>query len=118
MVSIGNDIDKMKEMIDSLPESDLIKLNRYIVGKVHEYRSRRDLDKLMSLNVGDIVHFAGKVGVETGRISKINQKTVSVVVEGVVWRVSPSLLKKCEGHKRGEKINSDECIEAEYEVVS
>lgn len=55
-------------------------------------QSRRVLDR-NSLSVGHRVGFRDRQGVERfGQVVKLNQKSASVRVDGMVWRVSYSLL--------------------------
>lgn len=46
--------------------------------------------------IGDTVRFNSKTrGIITGKISKINRKTIKVTTDsGMIWKVSPTLLEK------------------------
>lgn len=65
-------------------------------------RLRQDriiLNAANALNPGDNVTWTGKTGVQSGTVTKINQKTVAVTTHApnpTHWTVSPILLKKVE----------------------
>jgi len=64
---------------------------------VRDQRTWLTRDTARSLNVGDTVTFDAKTrGVITGRVTKVNIKTVAVKCNrtGANWKVHASLLKK------------------------
>lgn len=71
--------------------SDLVALIRH-KQKVLAHKTTKDMD----LKIGDQVSFDSKShGHVSGKVEKINSKTVKVRVENVgIWNVSPQLLKK------------------------
>jgi preprotein translocase subunit YajC len=64
---------------------------------VRDQRTWLTRDTARSLNVGDTVTFDAKTrGIITGRVTKVNVKTVAVKCNrtGTNWKVHASLLKK------------------------
>jgi len=55
-----------------------------------------DRSAAYEFRVGDTVRFDAKTrGIITGKISKINRKTIKIVADsGMIWKVSPTLLEK------------------------
>lgn len=89
-----NDICKDILRMDSLAELSTLskQVNMAIKMRYNELQRR----KAVSFGVGSRVEFTDKLGnVVTGRILKINPKTVQVQADRtmVTWRVTPSLLR-------------------------
>jgi hypothetical protein len=82
--------------IDRLTYEELLNLNRQIVARIKSLRAARDFRKMLDFNVGNTVEFWSQEGrLVRGTVSRLNQKTVSVVTpEGEKWRVPPDLLKR------------------------
>ncbi len=80
--------------------ADLAKFMELVKGastaELHEFKSILDRQLRVSFKVGDKVRFdAGYRGVITGRVTKVNQKTVSVKADtGMNWKVHPTFLSK------------------------
>ena len=71
--------------------SELQKISKIISAR-HKELQRHMATKF---SVGDKVTFSGKYGnVESGKIIKINQKSIDVRTLTNRWRVSPSMLSK------------------------
>jgi hypothetical protein len=80
--------------IANLSEEDLIELNRRIVERLQLIRSAKNLTKLARFSVGMMVEFDTDDGrTISGTVSRLNQRTVTVVSASGRWRVSPSFLR-------------------------
>lgn len=76
--------------IPALSVEELRELNRIIVDEV---RFRTEM-RARTFNVGQSVTFDSKFGPVTGRVTKVNRKTVQVkATTGTLWNVTASLLK-------------------------
>ncbi|MDL5055776.1 hypothetical protein QQ056_19800 [Oscillatoria laete-virens NRMC-F 0139] len=93
--------------IDSLSYEELIGLNKRIVERLKHMDHVRSLMQVMDYRVGDEVTFHGSDGKEiTGIVSKLNQKTVSVITKsGEQWNVSPQFLSKPPQKDYGDRTN-------------
>lgn len=82
-------------VLDQIARMDNAELNR-VVAAVKAQRTHNARSVTRKLLVGDIVGFDAKTrGYITGRVKKVNPKTVLVTdsASGVVWKVSASLLE-------------------------
>uniref|UniRef100_A0A6M3JU68 KOW domain-containing protein n=1 Tax=viral metagenome TaxID=1070528 RepID=A0A6M3JU68_9ZZZZ len=71
-------------------------INGASTAELHEFSRILEQRLKVSFKVGNKVQFdAGSRGFIKGRISKVNQKTVSVLADnGMKWKVHPSFLTK------------------------
>ena len=77
-----------------LSEDQLLELNRRIVERLQFIQSAKNLARLAQFSVGMTVEFATDDGrMITGTVSRLNQKTATVVSAAGRWRVSPSMLR-------------------------
>ena len=89
----GND---MNIDIGSLSYDELMELNHIIVERLKFLDSMNTHQKMIQFLPGDEVSFdSPNQGSQTGRIAKLNKKTVTVITQsGRKWKVSPHLLSK------------------------
>jgi len=82
------------ESIRHLGEDDLRFLNRLIVERLKLIAQARSTALMARFNTGDRVGFQAPTGEwKSGRIQKLNKKTVSILTDdGHQWNVSPGLL--------------------------
>jgi hypothetical protein len=82
--------------IDQLTEDELVELNHRIVERLKFLENMHAHREMMQFTPGEKVSFeASGRGKQTGTITKLNKKTVSVITEnGRKWNVSPQLLNK------------------------
>ncbi len=94
----------MKTQIDlhKFTEEELIILNHEIVERLRSLQQRRLNNKLAAFHLGERVSFLTPDGRnQEGHISRINKKTISVVMEnGNCWNVPPAVLKKVSSNKK------------------
>ena len=80
--------------ITKLSEDELLDLNRRILERLQFIRSAKNLTRLAQCLVGMTVEFALDDGrTITGTVSRLNQKTATVVTAAGRLRVSPALLR-------------------------
>lgn len=72
----------------------LLELNHLICSRIDELREKETLQALIRLHVGMKVTFEARGGIKIGLVTKINRKSVIVLVEGSSkqYKVSPELL--------------------------
>lgn len=82
--------------IPKLNEHQLRLLNQRIVERLKLMTKAKALNALSKFNLGDVVSFDHYDETIKGRITRINQKTVSVITEDDrhKWNVSPNFLTK------------------------
>jgi len=82
-------VDAIQDVNDT---DELLKLGRIL----HEQFSHATRKETLNFKVGEEVTFEGKNGSTIkGEVTKINRKTIGVVVDGFKgYRISPSLLSK------------------------
>jgi hypothetical protein len=82
--------------IQSLSYDQLLELNHIIIERLKFLDSMNTHQKMIRFLPGDEVSFdSPNQGRQTGRIAKLNKKTVSVITKaGRKWNVSPHLLNK------------------------
>lgn len=83
--------------INDLGEDDLKMLNRLIVERLHRLAHEKRNRLLGEFYVGDKVRFYDQDGdLKIGRVLRVNQKTISVEVEGSSgwWKVPPGMLDR------------------------
>jgi len=82
--------------IESLSYDELLELNHIIVERLKFSDSMNTHQKMIHFFPGDEVSFdSPNQGRQTGRIAKLNKKTVTVITKsGRKWNVSPHLLNK------------------------
>jgi hypothetical protein len=82
-------------MMENLTEAELIALNRLVVERIKLMRRAGKIVQMSNFAVGEKVSFQTTDGRSiSGIISKLNQKTVSIITETGQWNVSPELLQK------------------------
>ena len=78
-----------------LNEEQLVQLHAIIVERLRLFRSAKHLRAMADFNLGDMVSFEYNGQKILGTITKLNQKSVSIVtLDGKPWKVSPQLLAK------------------------
>ncbi len=83
----------MNTIIREIYGVDTIDGLRDIQRAVNQRRSELESRSALEFKIGDSVKFGTKCrGTQEGIVKKINRKTVAVLVGGITWRVSPSLL--------------------------
>lgn len=83
------------EVIDKLDLEDLKVLNKCIVSRMKMLYMSKNEQELSRFYPGNKVRFTSKNGgIKTGVVIRVNQKTVSVVIDGEEgwWKVSPQML--------------------------
>jgi len=81
--------------LDGLSYEELVALNDEIIDRLNKMDTIQSLQAMMALNIGSMVSFESKMGRQTGRVTKLNTKTVRVVTDdGRSWKVPPHLLSK------------------------
>ncbi len=79
--------------IDLLTIEELITLNRRVVERLKFLQKARAHVDMMAFNLGTKVSFETDEGRRFGRLTKYNQKTVTVITdEGQQWRIPPHLM--------------------------
>lgn len=87
--------------IESMSYEELMALNERIVDRLNHLDTIESIEAMSSLNIGSKVSFDSNKGRQTGRVVKLNTKTVRVISEdGRNWKVSPYLLTKIEESKQ------------------
>ena len=86
--------------IESLTYEELMALNERVVDRLNHLDTIDSIEAMASLNIGSTVSFDSNKGRQTGRVVKLNTKTVRVVTEdGRNWKVPPYLLTKIDESK-------------------
>lgn len=81
--------------LEELSYEELLALNDQIVTRLNKLEAIESLQAMAALNVGTKVSFESKRGRQTGRVVKLNTKTVGIVTDdGRSWKVPPHLLTK------------------------
>jgi hypothetical protein len=82
--------ENMRELINQMSREECLEVNRMIV----EQMRRWDTIRMVQFHIGQEVYFETKTrGAYTGKVQKINQKSITVVTDaGMVWKVHPNLL--------------------------
>ena len=81
-------------VLDQIQRMDNDELNR-VIAAVKLQRTHIARNMTRGLRVGDIVSFDSRSGTVTGKVTKVNPKTVLVKdsTTGTVWKVSATLLE-------------------------
>ena len=82
--------------IDDLSIDQLLELNRIICKRIDQLQDLENMQALSQLRVGSKVTFNGREGPKVGIVTKINRKSVIVLVEDdgmKQCKVSPGLLR-------------------------
>lgn len=92
------DTNRIEDFIKDLSEEELVYLNRLIVERLklmHQVKSTLEMAKY---NIGERVEFENNEGnVLTGRVIKLNKKTVSILTDDRQrWNVAPVLLRSAD----------------------
>ena len=83
-----------KDVYDYIKNADNETLN-VIITQINRRRSVLQEEAIDNFVVGQDVEFTRKDGeIIRGSIQKINRKTIHVKTDFVMWKVSPSLLRK------------------------
>lgn len=89
---------KLVEMVRKLNGEQLHALNREVVERLKLWHKAKDLNVLKEFHLLDRVSFVYHGERKMCTISRIHQKTVTVVLDsGERWKVSPHFLKKIKG---------------------
>lgn len=86
----------LAELIDDMPEEELITLHNIIVNRLNSLQRQRTRQSMEDFRPGDVVSFRAEDGqTVTGVLVRLNKKTVTVHTEsGARWNVSPQLLTR------------------------
>ncbi len=90
------DINHAEEVVNNLEMLDLRILNKIVVDRINHLLKTNNDKALSRFNVGNKVTFRTKHGEQkTGTVIRVNQKTVSIAIEGYDgwWNVSPQALE-------------------------
>ncbi len=89
-------IAKWENEVHQMNYAELRMLNQMVVDRIKLIHQAGNLMEMAKFHVGELVAFTDSYGVEqTGRILRINKKTISVEVgTGGYWKVSPQFLRK------------------------
>lgn len=94
--------------IDPLTIEELIALNHRVVERLKFLQKARAHVDMMAFNLGAKVSFETDEGRRFGRLTKYNQKTVTVITdEGQQWRIPPHLLSAVKDITPSENNNSN-----------
>ena len=86
---------QMMEQVMRLSQGQLRALNALIVERLKIYHKAQAINALREFKLLDRVAFDDHGKRQKGTISRINQKSVSVLADdGVRWTISPHLLRK------------------------
>lgn len=86
------------EMVRKLNGGQLHALNQEVIARLKLWHQAKDLNVLKEFNILDRVSFDYHGEKKLGTISRIHQKTVTVILdEGERWKISPHFLKKIPG---------------------
>ncbi len=88
-------LEQVDNILNKLSENQLIALNKKIIERIRILHKARQLCSMSKFHAGDVVYFMNNGRKMSGVIIRLNQRTVTVVVEGgAQWNISPSLLGK------------------------
>lgn len=88
-------LEQVDNILDKLSEEQLIALNKKIIERIRILHKARQLCSMSKFSAGDLVYFMNNGRKVSGVIIRLNQRTVTVTVEGgAQWNISPSLLMK------------------------
>ncbi len=88
-------LEQIDNILNKLSEEQLIILNKKIIERIRLLHKARQLCSMSKFCAGDRVHFMHDGLQIKGTIVRLNQRTVTVIVDGRgQWNVSPSLLMK------------------------
>lgn len=86
---------EINRIIPELSENQLILLNQKIIERLKLLSKARQLNEISKYSVGDKISFEHSGSVVTGKIIRLNQKTVSILTDdNHRWNVSPALISK------------------------
>ena len=81
--------------LESLSYDELVLLNDQIVDRLNYLDTLHSMEAMASLQIGTRVSFESQKGRQTGRVVKLNMKTVRVVTDdGRNWKVPAYLVTK------------------------
>lgn len=88
-------IDKTDTFMEGLSIEELCFINKVVVDRIKYLQKANALFDMAKFRAGETVSFNNGSGFITGRITKFNQKTISIVTENnEQWNVAPRLLIK------------------------
>ncbi|MFT2794056.1 hypothetical protein ACMV5I_29245, partial [Serratia sp. T13T92] len=92
----------LAELIDDMPEEELITLHNIIVNRLNSLQRQRTRQSMEDFRPGDVVSFRTDDGqTVTGVLVRLNKKTVTVHTEsGSRWNVAPQLLTRIKRKRR------------------
>jgi hypothetical protein len=87
--------EQLKNLIDCLGIDELHEINHYVMERINLIHNRDVADKMLQFRPGDSVFFHHNGRHIAGVVTRLNQKTMTVLVDGAhEWRVSPKLVSK------------------------
>lgn len=91
------DIRRIEDFIKGLTEEELRYVNKLIIERAKLLAQARSTAEMARFSLGELVEFDAYGGTITGRILKLNKKTISVLsADQHQWNVSPGLLRRAE----------------------
>ncbi|NXZ90133.1 hypothetical protein HZI30_24750 [Serratia fonticola] len=102
----------LAELIDDMPEEELITLHNIIVNRLNSLQRQRTRQSMEDFRPGDVVSFRTDDGqTVTGVLVRLNKKTVTVHTEsGSRWNVAPQLLTRIK-RQLGFESSADNTVE-------
>ena len=86
---------------DIFSDEDLVMLNHAIIATLKERQGKRERQELRRFSVDQPVSFQGPEGGPlSGRIVRVNQKTLTIATEHGLWRIDPDYVVKEKTPKR------------------
>jgi len=88
-------LTKVNDLILNLNEEELRLLNQQIIERLKIIDRAKGIVGVSKFNLGDQVSFRHHGERMVGKIIRLNQKTVSIILDnGQEWRVAPDFLRK------------------------
>lgn len=88
-------IVELDSILDKLSEEQLISLNKKVVERIRILHKAKQLYSMSRFSAGERVYFTHNGERIRGTIIRLNQRTVTVIIDGRgQWNISPSLLMK------------------------
>lgn len=92
------DMSNAAEVIEKLEMDDLRTLHKLIVNRINKLVNSKNENTLAKFCTGNRVRFKSRDGTtKTGTVIRVNQKTVSIIVDGdedAWWKVSPQVVER------------------------
>lgn len=90
----------IRQLVDCLNEDELHSLYRAVGDRLRLFHRTKALFAMRDFQILDKVYFIHHGERKEGTVTRLNQRTISVVFkDGAHWNVSPELLRKIEENK-------------------